>query len=67
MHGVKSIVYQHYLHLGDIWFLAVVLGVAVVLGTWVAKRLVERFSPERFRAFLAILLVMMALRMLLFG
>jgi uncharacterized protein len=67
MHGVKSIVYQHYLHLGDVWFLAIALGFAMVLGTWVAKRFVERLSPERFRAFVAILLVVIALQMLLFG
>ncbi len=28
MHGVKSVVYQHYIHLEQVWVLAVALGLA---------------------------------------
>ncbi len=67
MHVVKSVVYQHYIHLEQVWLLAVALGVAMILGTWTAKRMIERMPPERFRNFVAILLVLVSLQMLVFG
>lgn len=67
MHAVKSVVYQHYIQLEQVWVLAVALGLAMILGTWAAKRIIEQMPAERFRNFVAALLVLISLQMLLFG
>lgn len=68
MHAVKTIVYQRSLSLGrETWALAVVLGMAMVLGTWAGKRVIERMKPERFRASVAILLFVLAVEMIIVG
>ena len=68
MHVVKTVVYQQSLTLGrETWLLALLLGVAMIAGTWASKRVIERMKPEKFRAFVAVLLVLLALQMLIFG
>lgn len=67
LHGVKSIVYQRYINLEQVWLLAIALGIAMVLGTWTAKQIIERISPERFRVFVAALLIVISLWMLIYG
>ena len=47
--------------------LAVALDLAMILGTWAAKRIIEKMPAERFRDFVAALLVLISLQMLLFG
>lgn len=39
----------------------------MVLGTWASKRIIKRMKPERFRACVAILLVVLALEMISVG
>jgi uncharacterized membrane protein YfcA len=50
MHASKMLVYSRYitLHQRD-WIIAALLAVAMVLGSWIGKRSVERLSAERFR------------------
>jgi len=68
MHGVKTVIYQHYIVLDrEFWFLAVLMGGAMVLGTWSAKRVIERMPREIFRRFVAILLVAIAGYMVVHG
>jgi len=68
MHVIKTVVYQHYIVLGrDFWFLAALMGVAMVLGTWSAKRVIERMPRETFQRFVAILLVAIAGYMVIHG
>lgn len=68
MHAVKMVVYQRSLALGrETWLLALLLGVAMIAGTWTSKRVIERMKPQKFRVFVATLLVILALQMLLFG
>jgi len=68
MHGVKTMVYQHYIVVGrDFWFLASLMGVAMVLGTWSAKRVIERMPRETFQRFVAILLVAISGYMVIHG
>lgn len=68
MHGVKTVVYQHYIVLDrEFWFLAALMGVAMVLGTWSAKRVIERMPREIFQRFVAILLAVIAGYMVLHG
>ncbi len=47
--------------------LAAALGLAMILGTWAAKRVIEQMPAKRFRNFVAALLVLISLQMLLFG
>ncbi len=68
MHGIKTVVYQNYIVLGrDFWFLAALMGVAMVLGTWSAKRVIKRMPRETFKRFVAILLVAIAGYMVVHG
>ncbi|MDD2520986.1 MAG: hypothetical protein PHR34_08550 [Kiritimatiellae bacterium] len=47
--------------------LAIGMGAAMVLGTWVAKRTIERVPPERFRQGVTALLVAAAIYLLVRG
>ena len=68
MHGVKTVVYQRYIALDrEFWLLAALMGIAMVLGTWSAKRIIERISRETFQRFVAILLVTIAGYMVVHG
>ena len=68
MHGVKTLVYQHYITLDrEFWSLAVLMGVAMILGTWSAKRAIEHMPQEAFQRFVAILLVAIAGYMVIHG
>lgn len=68
MHGVKTLVYQHYITLDrEFWLLAVLMGMAMVLGTWSARRAIERLSQSIFRGFVSALLIAIALYMMIHG
>ncbi len=68
MHAVKTMIYQQYIVLdGEFWLLALLLGAAMVLGTWFAKRIIERIPEKMFRRFVAVLLVVIAGYMLWYG
>jgi len=68
MHGVKTLVYQQYIAINrEFWFLAALMGVAMILGTWSAKRVIERMPREMFQWFVAILLVAIAGYMVIHG
>ncbi|MGQ3683968.1 MAG: TSUP family transporter [Candidatus Loosdrechtia sp.] len=68
MHGVKTVVYQQYIALDrEFWFLAALMGVAMILGTWSAKRVIERMHREMFQRFVAVLLVAIAGYMVVHG
>ena len=55
MHGVKTVVYQHYITLDrEFWFLAGLLGIAMILGTWSAKRVIIRMPQNKFQRFVGI-------------
>lgn len=68
MHGVKTLVYQRYIVLDrQFWLLAALLGVAMVVGTWSAKRVIERMPDETFQHLVAILLLALAGHMVIHG
>jgi hypothetical protein len=68
MHGVKTVVYQRYIALDrDFCFLAALMGVAMILGTWSAKRVIERMPRETFQRLVAVLLVVIAGYMVVHG
>lgn len=68
MHGLKTLVYQQYIALDRaFWFLAAAMGVAMVLGTWSARRVIEHIPRDKFRRFVTVLLVLLAAYMLVHG
>lgn len=68
MHGVKTLVYQQFIVLDRaFWLLAGMLGVAMVLGTWVARRVIEHMPQRLFQHFVAILLGIIGSYMLIHG
>jgi uncharacterized membrane protein YfcA len=68
MHGVKTLVYQQFIVLDRaFWLLAGMLGVAMVLGTWAARRVIERMPQRLFQHFVAILLGIIGSYMLIHG
>lgn len=68
LHAVKSVVYQKFLHLpANAWLTAILMGAAMILGTWVSKRFLERLHPERFRVAVLYLLIAISLQMLIWG
>ncbi len=68
MHAVKTAVYQHYIVLDrEFWGLAALMGVAMVLGTWSANRVIERMPRATFQRFVAILLATIAGYMMIHG
>jgi hypothetical protein len=68
MHGVKTVVYQQYISLDrEFWFQAALMGFAMILGTWSAKRVIERLSRDTFQRYVAGLLIAIAIYMVLHG
>ena len=68
MHGVKLIIYQQFISLDQqFWLLAILLGIAMILGTWAAKRIIEKITPENFQKYISFLLIAIGLYMLIHG
>jgi uncharacterized protein len=68
MHGLKIVVYQQAISLDvAFWALAAVLGLGMLLGTWIGKHVIEGLPPERFQRYVSIVLVLVALYMLIHG
>ncbi|MBN1903854.1 MAG: sulfite exporter TauE/SafE family protein [Deltaproteobacteria bacterium] len=68
MHGIKMLVYQHFIPLNrEFWSLAALMGIAMILGTWSAKGFVERMPQKTFNRFVAVLLAAIAAYMLVHG
>jgi hypothetical protein len=68
MHLVKWIVYETALTLDhEFWPLASGMSVAMIAGTWVGKRVIERLPADRFRALVAALLALTAVQIIITG
>jgi len=68
MHGLKMMVYHRYVSLApNFWWLAALLGMMMIMGTWVAKGYIERIPRETFKKYVAVLLISVALYMLIHG
>jgi uncharacterized membrane protein YfcA len=62
------VVYESALDLGTgFWPLAAGMSAAMVAGTWVGKRLIERLPAERFRLLVAGVLATTAVQMIVTG
>jgi uncharacterized protein len=68
MHGVKTLVYQRYIPVDrEFWILSALMGIAMILGTWSAKKVIEHIPKETFRRAVAIMLVVIACYMVAHG
>lgn len=43
------------------------MGVAMIAGTWVGKKVIEKMPKEKFAAFVGLFLAAVGLQMLIFG
>ena len=68
MHISKTIVYEKYLGIG-LYALGIGLfmGFAMIVGTWVGKKIIDKMPKENFVRFVGILLSVIGLQMLIFG
>ncbi|MCP5245170.1 MAG: sulfite exporter TauE/SafE family protein [Burkholderiales bacterium] len=65
IHSVKLITYHHYIMLdSSIWVLAVLMGLAVILGTWTAKRVIDHIPRKLFERGVALLLLLLSVSMI---
>lgn len=68
MHGIKTLVYQHFIAFDrEFWWLAALIGAAMILGTWSAKRVIERLPRKTFHTLVTVLLLAVATRMVILG
>ena len=68
MHGVKIAVYQQFIALDkDLWLLAALMAVTVMMGTWTAKRVAVYISRTTFERWISVLLIIIALYMIFKG
>ena len=64
MHLTKSAVYGRYAAIDTTVFVAgVVIGGAMILGSWTGRRLIERMTDRRFDLLVEMLLIVAALRL----
>lgn len=68
MHITKTIVYEKYLGIGlSALGIGLFMGLAMIIGTWVGKRIIEKLPKEKFIKFVGILLTVIGLQMFIFG
>lgn len=68
IHLAKTATYQQKSALpANVWSLALLLGLAMILGTWTSRRLIERLNPQHFRLYVAVVLGCVALKMVVFA
>ncbi len=68
MHISKTIVYQKYLGIGLRELgIGLFMGVAMIAGTWVGKKVIDKMPKEKFIKFVGVLLTVIGLQMLIWG
>ena len=66
MHLTKAVVYQRYSLIGPTELAqGLILGLAMVAGSWTGKRIIERLPKEKFILFVEVLLVLIGLQLLI--
>ncbi|MFN3393358.1 MAG: sulfite exporter TauE/SafE family protein, partial [Candidatus Thermochlorobacter sp.] len=65
MHALKSLVYNKYALLGitELYY-GLFIGIAMVLGSWTGKKIIEKFSREKFTLFVELLLILSGLQLI---
>ena len=68
MHASKTIVYQKYLGIGLYELgIGLFMGIAMVIGAWVGKKVIVKMPKEKFVKFVSVLLLIIGVQMLIFG
>lgn len=68
MHITKTIIYQKYLDIGlNAIVIGLFMGFAMIIGTWVGKKIIDRMPKEKFTKFVGILMAIIGLQMLILG
>lgn len=68
MHITKILIYQKYLDIGLKGLeIGLFIGIAMILGTWAGKKVIEKIPQEKFIKFVGILLFLIGLQMLVWG
>ena len=68
MHLTKTIVYNKYSLIGltELYY-GIFIGIAMILGSWVGKKIIEKLSREKFIILVEILLIVSGLQMIITG
>jgi len=68
MHIAKLIIYQGFLKIGHkALLLGSFIGVPMILGTWVSKKIIEKIAKDKFQLFVSILLIGIIIYMIITG
>ena len=68
MHAAKMTVYGHFIPFDvHAWRIAALLSLGMIVGSWIGKKTVERFSVEKLRLVVGALLIVLALQMIISG
>jgi uncharacterized membrane protein YfcA len=68
MHITKTVVYQQYLGINmETVKSSIFIGVAMILGTWVSKKIIERIPRDTFVNFVSLLLLGMGIILVIWG
>jgi len=68
MHVTKIVIYQKYLDIGLRGLeIGLFIGIAMILGTWVGKKIIEKLPRVIFVKFVGILLLLIGLQMMIWG
>ena len=66
MHITKIIIYQNFLKIGyNALIFGVFIGVSMILGLWVSKRIIKKLPKDMFQKFIGILLIAISLYMII--
>jgi len=68
MHLVKTAVYNKFSLIGksELWY-GLFIGVAMIAGSWVGKKMIEKLSREKFVVLVEILLIVSGFQMIISG
>lgn len=68
MHITKLVVYQGFLKIGyNAILIGGFIGISMILGTWVSKKIIEKIPKDKFQIFVSILLIGISIYMIISG
>lgn len=68
MHITKLVIYQGFLKIGlNAILIGSFIGISMILGTWVSKKIIEKIPKDKFQLFVGILLIGISIYMIISG
>jgi len=68
MHISKTVIYQKYLSIGPyVLGIGLFMGIAMIVGTWAGKKVIEKMPKEKFVNFVGVLLIFIGLQIMIWG